>query len=207
MPLESRSLPLAATAALALLVLTGCDPTGSPTPSPTGSATRSSTPTATATPTPTPTATSEGGSGGGGGPVALGCDTIISPATLSSLTSSGLTLTPPADFFAKIRGEIPAGYVSPWLFFEDNGGIVCSWHNGSEVIEVYGVMDLPADQYPAFRDAMVNSDPYQVEESDAVLFSSQMDGNPFRYVLVRSDGSTYLASELPLIEELKLSFP
>lgn len=139
--------------------------------------------------------------------MALACDTIISAATLSSLTSSGLTLTPPADFFAKVRSDVPSGFVSPWFFFEDNGGIVCTWHNGMEVIETYGVVDLPADQYPAFRDAMLNSDPYSVAESDAVLFSSEMDQNPFRYVLVRGDGSTYLASELPLLEELKGLFP
>lgn len=205
MPIQRRSLPFVATAALALLALTGCDPTGAPTPSPTASGT--GTASATATPTPTPTATSSGEDGSGGGDGPLACDTIISPATLATLTSSGLTLTPPAEFFAKVRSDVPADFVSPWFFFEDNGGIVCVWGNGSEVLEVYGVVDLPADQYPAFRGAMLNSDPYSMAESDAVLFSSEMDGNPFRYVLVRSNGATYVASELPLIEELKLFFP
>ena len=119
-----------------------------------------------------------------GGP--LTCDSILSAGVRAEFDGGDLFLTPPADFFAKIRGEIPAGYVSPWLFFEDNGGIVCTWHNGSEVIWAYGYMDLPADQFPAFRDAILNSgDPYLMEESDAVLFTAQMEGNPFSYVLDR----------------------
>jgi hypothetical protein len=194
---------LAGSAVLAIVALTGCDPTGTPTPTPT--ATRSSSPSATTTPTPTATAGDEGGSGGGGA-VALACDSIIGPATWAELEGGDLLPTPPDEFFAKIRGEIPAGYVSPWLFFQDNGGIVCTWHNGMEVVAVYGYMDLPADQYPAFHDAMVNSDPYLVEESDAVLFTTQMEGNPFSYVLA-GNGPTYVATTLEIIEEMKVLVP
>ncbi len=71
----------------------------------------------------------------------------------------------------------------------------------------YGVMTLPGDQFAAFDDAMLSSDPYLREEGDAILYSSEMDGNPFTYVLVGPAGETYLASDLALIEELKLAFP
>lgn len=192
---------LTAVAVAAGALLTACDPAGTPGAGPSGST--SATRTSTTTPTPSPTATSDDAAPG---PSALACDTIVPAAVYEGYLASGLQLTPPAEFFAKIRSEIPSGFVSPWLFFEDNGGIVCTWHDGSEVIWVYGYVSLPADQFPAFDAAMLGGDPYLREESDAVLYTSQMDANPFTYVLA-ANGPTYVASTIEDLNALRATVP
>ena len=109
-------------AALAL-TLTACDPgaNGDPTPSTTRTVTPSATPTPTAEPTDEPA------------PAAATCENIVTPATIAGFTADGISITPPAEFAAKMTTEGNA-----IAAFFDAGGVLCQTGRGSGAFEIYG---------------------------------------------------------------------
>jgi len=186
---------IAALLACTILATAGACGGPAPEPAPTFSST-SSTPGASAAPTPTATA----GESTGVPEVPIDCDTIIPQSRQDSLAGSGLTLTPPADFFAKVASE---GQPSVYNLFQANGGIVCAWGNGSEVVSAYGYSPLPTEQAENAAALIQGSDPYSVSEyAGGTLYTSQMDGNPFTFFLI-VDTHIYLATTTEILDELK----
>jgi hypothetical protein len=103
------------------LTLTACDPgaNGGPTPSTTRTVTPSVTPTPTEVPEPEP--------------IAATCENIVTPATIAGFTADGISITPPAEFAAKVTSEGNA-----IAAFFDAGGVLCQTGRGSGAYEIYG---------------------------------------------------------------------
>lgn len=179
---------------LVIALLSACGPTGAgdETPDPT----TSSTPTESATPTPTPTPTEEPAAG------PPTCDSIIPASIRDAQVGVGNTIFGPQEFFDKIRSE---GSHSPELLrFQDNGGVVCPWTNGSSVVDVQGYSALPADQTAsAIGEILASGEFSQSDYSGGVLFEIQHnDETPFRVFFIDNLGGWYIASTVAEIDLL-----
>lgn len=178
-----------ATAAL-LTTLVACTPLA-PEAEPTSAPPTTSAPSPSATPTPTTTPEPE---------FVVACDTIVPPSRRDSLTAFGLSETPAADFFAKVRSEVEA---SPYFLMHDSGGVVCSWHKGYEILTAYGYAPLSPGQV-AEAEALIAGMADTFETSvyaTGTLWTSTYEENAFRYFLVTSDG-IYVATATELIDEM-----
>ncbi|CAN5320644.1 hypothetical protein BH11ACT3_BH11ACT3_03620 [soil metagenome] len=166
--MRPTSVSAAIGAVLTILALTACGPTGSnPTGSPSGSG--SSTPTATSTPTPTADADEpEPG-------VAITCQTIVSPATISGFSSTGVSITDPAAFHTKLVNE-----GNPLAVFFDTGGVLCQTGAGAGAYEIYGYAPMSDGQWAAVKAGFL-ADGYVENVTDAGLtydVPGDMEGLP-----------------------------
>jgi hypothetical protein len=170
-----RRITLAASAAVLtvlVVVLTACGPGTPPKPSesPKPSAT------ATATPTPTPSADPEP-------EVAITCETIVSPATIAGFAADGVSITPPADFRAKLINE---GNALAAIF--DAGGVVCQTGAGAGAFEIYAYGVMSSAQFAPLRSQFV-ADGHVEQVTDAgVVYTvpNDMEGLP-RVCYFRAD--------------------
>ncbi len=175
-----------------MISLSGCDPE-SPTPTETAGA---SSPAPTESPTASVTPTAE--------PFVADCSSIIPQSRRDWVASSTWTLFPPADFFAKNRSEVSA---SPYILMQDNGGIVCPYSTGLEVVLAYGYAPLADSQVAEADSLIMSADPYTTSSyAGGTLYTSGMDGNPFTYFLI-VPGAIYLASTVEIIDEMMATIP
>jgi hypothetical protein len=182
-------------AALVVVTLTACAPTGGAeeTPEPTASATPADG--ATSTPAPTPTGQPAAGP--------LSCESVIPAAIRDTQLALGNTIFGPQEFFDKIRNE---GSHSPELLrFEDNGGVVCPWVHSQSVVDVQGYSPLPADQTASAIGEILASGEYAQSDADGgVLFEIQNnDETPFRVFFIDNIGGWYIASTVAQIDQLR----
>ncbi|CAN5378135.1 hypothetical protein BH09ACT4_BH09ACT4_19240 [soil metagenome] len=138
--------------------LSACDPGAGGTPPPTAPATPTITPEPTPTPTPTPEA------------LVPTCQNIVSPETIAGFTSDGISITPPADFAAKVSSEGSALSV-----FFDAGGVLCQTGAGLEANEIYGYAVI-ADGYLCPLEAEFLRDGYEETTVDLGIQYKVPDG-------------------------------
>lgn len=178
---------LAVSAALLALTLTACGP-GSPdtSPSPTPEPT-----TASATPTPTPTPTTA--------PVAYTCENIVSPGTIEGFASQGISITPPAEFSAKLTNEGNA-----LAAFFTAGGVLCQTGAGAGAYEIYGIAVLGDAQFAPVR-AQFLAEGYQEVFGDVGVgyeIPGDTEGLP-RYCYYRAGEYTICGNDADRIEEIE----
>jgi hypothetical protein len=175
-----------APAVLLTLVLTACGPgTPEPTKSPTPK------PSATATPTPTPTPTPEA--------VVYTCENIVSPGTIDGFASQGISITPPADFSAKLTNEGNA-----LSAFFTAGGVLCQTGAGAGAYEIYGIAVLSDAQFAPVRSQFLNEGYQEVFGDVGVGYEIPADteGLP-RYCYYRVDEYTICGNDADRIEEIE----
>ncbi|TBN56278.1 hypothetical protein EYE40_02065 [Glaciihabitans arcticus] len=175
---------------VALAVLLGLTACGTPEV-----AAPTNTPTAEA-PSPTPTPTTEP-------PAAFtpACDTIVTAATLAEFTADGVSITPQAEFVAKMKGEGQDTYVQ----FDDNGGAICQTGNGTAAFEIYGYAKFPADQADALIDRLYGND-YKVDgfgDAEGQWFELPDDADGVdRVYLVLTTGTVVVGGSRDRVEEI-----
>jgi hypothetical protein len=173
--------------ALLILTLTACGPgtpatSPSPTPEPT---------TASATPTPTPTPTTA--------PVAYTCENIVSPGTIEGFASQGISITPPADFSAKLTSEGNA-----LAAFFTAGGVLCQTGAGAGAYEIYGIAVLTEAQFAPVRSQFLAEGYHEVIGDVGVGYElpGDTDGLP-RFCYHRPGVYTICGNESDRIEEIE----
>lgn len=145
------------------LALAACGLGGDP------DATPSTTPTTTPSVTPTPTPTPEPE------PVVATCENIVSPATIAGFAADGVSITPAAEFHAKMVSE---GNALATIF--DAGGVVCQTGAGAGAYEIYAYAVMSNAQFDPLR-AQFLTDGMIEEVTDAgVLYTvpNDMEGLP-----------------------------
>src|SRR3954468_21211971 len=135
-----RLTAIAVPAVVLTLMLTACgpgtpEPTKSPTPKPSASA--------SAPPTPTPTPTAEA--------IVYTCENIVSPGTIDGFASQGISITPPAEFSAKLTSEGNA-----LAAFFTVGGVLCQTGAGAGAYEIYGIGVFSEAAFAPVRSQFVN---------------------------------------------------
>lgn len=167
--------PLAASAAVLtvlVLALTACGPG---TPKPTETPTPDASATATSTPLPTEEPEPE--------PVAISCETIVSAATIAGFAADGVSITPPADFHAKLVNE---GNALDVIF--DVGGVVCQTGAGAGAFEIYAYGVMSSAQFAPLRTQFLNEGFIEQVTDAGVLYNvpGDMEGLP-RVCYFRAD--------------------
>ena len=194
-----RAFAMATGASLALVLVTGCTPTSGPddadaTGSPTPAASETATPTAEAG-RPEPTVA----------PFVIDCSSIIPPSRQDWIATSGWPLFAPADFFAKVRSEVAT---SPYILMQDNGGIVCPYETGLEVVVAYGYAPL-ADSQVAEADSLIiaTNDGYVTSSyAGGTLYDSTTEGNAFEFFLI-VPGAMFVATTTEILDEMLATVP
>lgn len=201
----TRKVPSFLLAGALLAALAACTPgsPGSPGSSATSGATSTPTPTGTATSTPTPTPTAAPPVEAA--PFVIDCNSIIPQSRRDWLASSGWPLFPPADFFAKVRSEVPS---SPYILMQDNGGTVCPHTTGFEVVVAYGYAPLAASQVAEAESLIAGTNDGYSPSSYAggTLWDSPVEGNAFEFFLIVSDG-IYVATTTEILDEMLATVP
>jgi len=182
-----RLAAFAAPAVLLVLALTACGP-GTPTP------TKSPSPeptTATATPTPTPTPEPA--------PAAYTCENIVNAATITGFASQGISITPPADFSAKMHNE---GNAIAGFF--DAGGVLCQTGSGSGSYEIYGIAVLSDAQFAPIRAQFIADGYMEVFGDIGVGYEvpGDMEGLP-RFCYYRVNEFTVCGNDSARVEEIR----
>ena len=185
-------------ASMAVALLAACGPTATDTAGSSGS----STPTvgATSTPTATPSATPTAAA-----PFVIDCTSIIPASRQDWLATSGWPLFAPADFFAKVRSEVSS---SPYIMMQDNGGIVCPYTTGFEVVVAYGYAPLADSQVTEADSLIIGTNDGYVTSSYAggTLYDSSTEGNAFEFFLI-VPGAIYVATTTEILDEMLATVP
>lgn len=150
-------------------------------------------PTATSAPSPTPSAAA-----------GATCENLLNPETLAALLSSGQSLTPPADFGARMQAE---GHVIG--MFADNGGVVCQWSPAGslEANEVYGFSRISAAQAAA-QQARLAGEGLTTSTHNGGTILSDLTGNEnviFEYLFI--DGYWFCAINVARLSEIVANAP
>ncbi len=180
--------------------LTACDPVDPVDPVPSESPSPSASETATETPTATPTPTVE--------PFVIDCLSIIPQSRRDFITSFGWPAADPARFFAKNRAS--SFPFEPYNTMEDNGGVICPYAPGNEVVYAYGYAPLAAGEaaeVSAQIGAETGSNSYASSPyAGGTLYVSATDGNAFKYVLVVTD-AIFVGADTDVIDEMVATIP
>lgn len=183
-----RLAALVAPAVLLTFALTACGPgTPEPTKSPSSKPTPNASATATPTPTPAPAA------------IVYTCENIVSPGTIDGFASQGISITPPADFSAKLTSEGNA-----LAAFFTAGGVLCQTGAGSGAFEIYGIAVLSDAQFAPVRSQFL-SEGYQEVVGDVGVgyeIPGDTEGLP-RYCYHRVNEYTICGNDGDRIEEVE----
>lgn len=190
----SRLVPIAAGILVLALpfVAVGCAPT--PTaPSPSVSA---EAPEQAPVPTPTPAQPEPTFAPGD-----LECDSIITQDSLDIFAVDELTITPQADFVAKMKAEGQ----SRWVEFDAAGGTICQVGNAMNAFEIYGYVKLEPAASADLTDELA-ADGYLVNdfglaEGKWLELPGDVEGIDRVYASL-ADGSVYFGAARERVEEI-----
>ena len=173
------------------LGITGCGTESPPQQEPS--------PTVIQTPTATPTVEP---------PVAFDptCETIVTPATLAGFTADGVSITPQAEFVAKMAGEGQTTFV----LFDSNGGAICQTGNGTAAFEIYGYAQFTVPQSATLISTLY-ANGYQVDgygDAEGQWFELPGDTEGVdRVYLVLTDGIVVVGGDRDRVEEILATVP
>ena len=177
------------TVLVALAALTACQPNADDTPSPKPPAASS------AAPTPSETALAPDPE-----PAAVGCETIVSAATFSGFASAGITITPEADFAAKLSSE-----GNPLAAFFTAGGVLCqlAGAGSQEASEIYGYAPLTAAQIAPIAASFIADGYVETDGDVGVQFQVPADaeGMP-RLCYLRPDAFSICGNDDARLQEI-----
>jgi len=173
------------------LALTGCRTEAPPVTLPT--------PIETSTPSATPTTEP---------PAAFDatCETIVTQATLDGFAADGVSITPQADFVAKMQAEGQTTFV----LFDTNGGAICQTGNGTAAFEIYGYAVFTAAQSSELVSTLYDNgfqvDGYGDAEGQWFELPADTDGVD-RVYLVLTDGRIIVGGSRDRVEEILATVP